>query len=98
MRNGFHIKRIITRREFQITIVLGIIAFALKQFMPWIKIIRLTPQGAYRPFFLLLEPARVIGVITSCIAGPTSGLILAFFSINPSSFSENGNLMGSCFK
>jgi len=83
MGEGTGVKCIITSREFQVAIVIGVLAFTLNRFIPMIRVWRLTPPHLPRQFFLTLEPASVIGTLGSCIAGPWAGLIIALFSANP---------------
>lgn len=82
MFDDSHIKCVINSREVQVALVLGIISFVLNAFIPELKIWRLTKPHLPRQYFLILEIARVIGLIGACIAGPWAGLIMAFFSVN----------------
>ena len=77
------IKCLINEREFQVAIIVGIIAFILNRVYPSINIWRLTPTTYLRQFWLSLEPAAVVGVISSCIVGPWASIIIAVFSANP---------------
>jgi len=83
MEDRTEIKCIINSREFQVAIVCGILLFLLNKFIPQINVWRLTPYHLPRQLFLVLEPARLIGLIASCIAGPWAGLIIALFAANP---------------
>jgi len=83
MREGEPIKCIINRREFQVAIVAGVLAFIINRFLPQIKVWRLTPPHLPRQFFITLELASIFGVMGSCIAGPWAGLIIAIFAANP---------------
>lgn len=82
MSDNSEIKCVINSREVQVAIVLGIISFVLNAFIPELKIWRLTKPHLPRQYFLILDLARIIGLIGACIAGPWAGLIMAFFSVN----------------
>jgi hypothetical protein len=82
------IKCVLNVKELKIALFFGLSAFILNKYLPWIKLWRLTPISAYRQYHLLLEPANIIGIQASCLAGPSVGLIIALLAINPSYMPE----------
>jgi hypothetical protein len=72
-----------TVKEFQFTILLGIIALIMFRVYPQVNVWRLTKPSAIRPFYLTLEPGSTLGILGACIAGPLAGLILGLVSWSP---------------
>lgn len=72
-----------TVKEFQFTILLGIIALIMFRVYPQVNVWSLTKPSAIRPFYLTLEPGSTLGILGACIAGPLAGLILGLVSWSP---------------
>ena len=73
----------LTNREFQVTVILGIVAYIVFRGVHHINVWRLTPSHVPRQFFISFEPGSFIAVLGACLAGPIAGLVFGVVAWNP---------------
>ena len=83
MSNNDKIKCLINDREFKIAVLLGIMVYIISGSIPDVKVLRITPAAYMRKHFLLLYPAKIIGIFGSLLGGPWAGLVISLFANNP---------------
>lgn len=73
----------LTDRELQITLLLGLVTYVVWRNVHHINIWRLTPSHVPRQFYISLEPGSLIAVIGSTLAGPIAGMVFGLVAWNP---------------
>ncbi|MDP6049096.1 MAG: hypothetical protein QGG23_06610 [Candidatus Bathyarchaeota archaeon] len=83
MVSGKSIRCVLTDRELQVIVILGVVNYMVFRNIHHINVWRLTPAHVPRQFFIYLEPGSIIAIIGSCLAGPIAGMAFGLVAWNP---------------